>query len=100
VTELGTRVGLFPNSGVTPGPPGGRVSIFSREGRLLARWGGGENPLAPDDFFAPHGIAIDGRGDLYVGEVRPGYFENSPRPTGCDTVPDGCPVLQKFKRLT
>lgn len=99
VTELGTRVGLFPNSKITPGPPGGRVSIFNRQGRLLARWGGGETPMAPDDFFAPHGIAVDGRGDLYVGEVRPGCFENSAQPPGCDTVPEGCPVLQKFVRL-
>ena len=45
------------------------MSVFDRDGRLLARWGGGSNPCAPGDFFAPHDICLDSRGDLYVGEV-------------------------------
>jgi DNA-binding beta-propeller fold protein YncE len=44
-----------------------RVSIFSNEGALLARWGGTEEDK--DLFIAPHSIAVDSRGDLYVGEV-------------------------------
>jgi hypothetical protein len=30
---------------------------------------GGENPVLPGNFVAPHGIWADKRGDLYVGEV-------------------------------
>ena len=52
-----------------PDATGGRVSVFDRDGRLLARWGGGSNPCAPGDFFAPHDLCLDSRGDLYVGEV-------------------------------
>ena len=49
---------------------GGRMSIFSSAGELLARWGGGANPCAAGDFFAPHDVWIDSRGDFYVGEVN------------------------------
>ena len=34
----------------SPNASGGRMSIFSPQGELLARWGGGENPCAPGDF--------------------------------------------------
>jgi len=46
----------------------GRVSVFDRDGRVLARWGG---PVAeaPGSFAAPHGLAVDSRGDVYVAEV-------------------------------
>ena len=44
-------------------------AYFDREGKLHARWGGGEHPCDPGDFFAPHGIWVDSRGDLYVSEV-------------------------------
>lgn len=70
VAELGFRAGLFP--GDVPGPgqtTGGRVSLFSRAGDLLARWGGGDEPCRPGDFFAPHDIEVDTRGDIYVSEV-------------------------------
>ena len=70
VAELGYRAGMFPGK-LPPSPDatGGRVSIFSPEGTLLARFGGGENPCAAGDFFAPHDIWIDSRGDFYVSEV-------------------------------
>lgn len=46
-----------------------RVSIFTINGRLLARWGNeSENP-ATDLFLAPHAITVDSQGDIYVGEV-------------------------------
>lgn len=70
VAELGYRAGMWP--GTQPphlGATGGRVSIFDRQGLLLARWGGGDQPCAAGDFFAPHDIWLDSRGDLYVAEV-------------------------------
>ena len=69
VAELGRTV---------QGPPGGkqvvrgaiqpRITVREATGAIVAEWG------APDldgdgVFFAPHGIAVDSRGDIYVGEV-------------------------------
>jgi DNA-binding beta-propeller fold protein YncE len=70
VAELGFHAGRWPGTGTAePGAPGGRVSIFDRQGQLQARWGGGAEPTAAGDFFAPHDIWVDRRGNLYVGEV-------------------------------
>jgi DNA-binding beta-propeller fold protein YncE len=46
----------------------GRVSILDTDGRVVARFGGGA-PNTPGNFTAPHGIAVDSRGDVYVAEV-------------------------------
>ena len=47
VAELGYRAGMFAgNLPPSPNASGGRMSIFSPEGELLARWGGGDNPCA------------------------------------------------------
>ena len=48
---------------------GHRVSILSRQGELLARFGDPEEGEEPGKFIAPHGIAVDSHGDIYVGEV-------------------------------
>lgn len=48
---------------------GHRVSIFSPDGVLLSRFGDPEEGEEPGRFIAPHGIAVDSRGDVYVGEV-------------------------------
>ena len=48
---------------------GHRVSILSRDGELLARFGDPDEGEEPGKFIAPHGIAVDSRGDIYVGEV-------------------------------
>lgn len=70
VAELGYRAGMWPGtSAPSPDATGGRVSVFSPAGELLARWGGGENPTAPGDFYAPHDICVDSRGDIFVAEV-------------------------------
>jgi DNA-binding beta-propeller fold protein YncE len=71
--------------------PGG-VNVLDLDGNVLARWGSAESCSA-GGFVAPHGITVDSRGDVYVGEVtwtygvRQGY------------VPQGCHALQKFTRL-
>jgi len=54
--------------GVAEARKPGRVSIFDLEGRLLHRWAGGD-PAQPGSLVAPHAVAVDSRGDLYVGEV-------------------------------
>jgi DNA-binding beta-propeller fold protein YncE len=94
MAELGFRAGRWPGwPPAEPGATGGRVSIFDRSGRLHARWGGGDNPCAAGDFFAPHGLWVDSRGDLYVAEVA---LSGGGR-TGL--VPVSCHTLQKFVRL-
>ena len=48
---------------------GHRVSILSPRGELLVRLGAAEEGQEPGMFIAPHGIAVDSRGDIYVSEV-------------------------------
>ena len=59
----GTESGrLFPNLGP-------RISILSGQGAILARIGRDGFGDSLGQFVAPHGMAVDSRGDLYVGEV-------------------------------
>ncbi|HEX4986639.1 MAG TPA: peptidyl-alpha-hydroxyglycine alpha-amidating lyase family protein [Burkholderiales bacterium] len=49
---------------------GPRISIVDSEGGLVARFGAAHaGHDRPDQFVAPHGMAVDSRGDIYVGEV-------------------------------
>lgn len=48
---------------------GHRVSILDPRGKLLARLGHPLEGEEPGRFIAPHGIAVDSHGDIYVGEV-------------------------------
>jgi DNA-binding beta-propeller fold protein YncE len=57
------------NANPTPPGMGHRISILSPEGKLLARFGHPEEGEEPGKFIAPHGIGVDSRGDIYVGEV-------------------------------
>lgn len=94
VAEVGFHAGRWPGTGLAePGAPGGRVSIFDSSGNLLARWGGGKNPCALGDFFAPHGIAVDSQGNVYVAEV---VLSGGGR---AGLVSRSCHTLQKFVRL-
>lgn len=94
VAELGYRAGMFPGN-EPPGPnaTGGRVSVYTSRGELLARWGGGDQPCKAGDFFAPHDICIDSHGDIYVSEVThtAGILRGAIGPD--------CHTLQKFTRL-
>lgn len=94
VAELGFRAGMFPGNQPPPGnPTGGRVSVFDTSGRLQARWGGGDNPCAAGDFFAPHDVCIDRQGSVYVGEVVLSAGGNQ------GLVGRDCHALQKFVRI-
>jgi DNA-binding beta-propeller fold protein YncE len=48
---------------------GPRISICNHDGRVVGRLGSKGSGFAADQFIAPHGIALDSRGDIYVGEV-------------------------------
>ncbi len=72
---------------------GNRVSILSSKGDLIGRVGDRFEGEGPGQFVAPHGVATDSRGDLYVAEVtwtRRGSKENPPREIRS---------LQKFARM-
>ncbi|HTX55156.1 MAG TPA: peptidyl-alpha-hydroxyglycine alpha-amidating lyase family protein [Candidatus Baltobacteraceae bacterium] len=61
---------------------GNRVSVFSPQGDLVGRIGEAFGGEAPGQFTAPHGIAVDSRGDIYVAEVTysvKGRHEKPPR---------------------
>jgi len=93
VAELGFHAGMWPGTNAPfADAPGGRLSVFDRSGVLLARWGGGRNPCAPGDFFAPHGICVDSLGEIYVAEVVMSAGGNS------GLVSPDCHPLQKFVR--
>ena len=77
---------------------GPRLTFVNAEGKTIARLGGEAGPgLEPGKFVAPHGLAVDSRGDIYVGEVA---YTEYPR-----LFPDRMPIpfrtrsLQKLKKL-
>ncbi len=76
---------------------GPRVSILNNEGELLARLGKDKPGMTPGAFVSPHSLALDSRGDLYVGEVAANdwhqLFPDTPRP-------DILRRMQKFQRVT
>ena len=75
---------------------GPRVSIYSPKGELLARLGQRPAGLELGQFISPHGLAVDSRGDIYVGEVS--YTNWSNRHKG-QTPPAGLRSLQKLVKL-
>jgi hypothetical protein len=87
---LGSNRG-FPNLGP-------RISILSKIGKLLTHLGSEENlhGQSPGQFMSPHGLAVDSRGDIYVGEVSvaswSSLFPGQPRP-------DNLRSLQKLVKV-
>ena len=49
----------------------GRIAILDQDDHIVARIGGERN-TEPGNFFAPHSVALDSDGSLYVGEVLEG----------------------------
>jgi hypothetical protein len=71
------------------GDAGPRVSLFSIEGQPVTHWGCTPQDHNTDLFVSPHAIAVDSRGDVYVGEVALTH-------SGIDR---GSRVVQKFARV-
>jgi len=71
--------------------PVARVTVCDLDGKIIARIGGA-NPVLPGNFIAPHGLSVDSKGDLYVGEVvkKSGAMAHF--------APLTCHAFQKFKR--
>ena len=61
---------------------GPRVSVLDAKGQRVARFGGQFASEAPGEFLAPHSVAVDSDGSVYVGEVSYtgyGQFLSPPR---------------------
>jgi len=90
VGEIGGGLGVnqdMPNIGP-------RVSIYDHAGELLARLGNRPAGLEPGQFISPHGLAVDSRGDIYVGEVS---YTNWGRR---GPIPPGLRSLQKLVKVS
>lgn len=75
----------------------GRVTIFHPDGTIAARWGAdSDNRSAPGNFIAPHGLAIDSKGSLYVAEVSCSFGAGFNR-IGLDECLNH--QIQKFRRV-
>jgi len=92
IAELGNWAGLFPWMKRTAESQLGRLSIFDRDGQLQARWGGGQDPHAPDAFYTPHDVWLDSHGSIYLGEVS----QTAAKMAGEDG--SALPSLRKFVR--
>jgi sugar lactone lactonase YvrE len=69
VAELGERAALFPFMIAPYGQDRpARISVLDLHGNVQVRWG--DDPSGALQFAAPHGIAVDSRGNVYVSEVR------------------------------
>ncbi|MDE0056170.1 MAG: peptidyl-alpha-hydroxyglycine alpha-amidating lyase family protein [Gammaproteobacteria bacterium] len=89
IAELG---GWAAGSDIPPHVPPASVCLVDLDGTLISRFGSGD-PVQPGNFFAPHGIWADSKGDLYVAEVIVSYARNRGL-----TLLD-CAALQKFARI-
>ena len=63
---------------------------------LERRFGGLCAGLGIDQFMAPHGLCVDSRGDLYVGEVS---WTQWPQLFPQDPIPVDLRSLRKFRRV-
>ena len=75
---------------------GPRLSILDNTGKRIARIGGLHASLEVGHFLAPHGICVDSRGDIYVGEVG---WTNWTTSFPDRARPAEIRCLQKFRRL-
>ncbi len=76
---------------------GPRISIVDHEGKLLSRFGAAHAGYdRPDQFVAPHGMAVDSRGDIYVGEVS---YTAWPQIYPGKDIPNGLRTLRKLVRV-
>jgi DNA-binding beta-propeller fold protein YncE len=104
--ETGTRTPRFyvgeigPDMAVNIDLPGcgPRVSIYTHKGELLARLGHEHAGLATGQFISPHGLAVDSRGDIYVGEVSFTNWGRRVRAKG-EPIPPGLRSLQKLVKV-
>jgi DNA-binding beta-propeller fold protein YncE len=87
VAEIGC-VFLYGREPVLNKPPA-RITIRDAQGNILSEWSE-EDPFDAGLYFAPHDIAVDSRGNLYVSESTTSYNQGK--------APDGWGVVRKYIR--
>ena len=93
VAEFGGLIGRYAWAGPPAADePWSRVSIWSPDLQLAARWGTADG-REPGSFFAAHAIAVDSKGDFYVSQVNWSAGAKN------GSLPDDHQVIQKFSRL-
>ena len=86
VGELGAAIGAnLAATGLGP-----RISIYDTSGKVIARLGNQGEGFETGKFVAPHGVCIDSRADIYVGEVSWTHTRSYSNP------PDDPRTLQKL----
>jgi len=88
VAELGGVFWSWPD--IRPQDRPARVTVRDLNGNILAELQE-QDPSGGGRYFCPHGVAVDSRGDLYVGEVSLTHTRG--------TAPTGWPVLRKYIRI-
>ena len=93
VGEMGWRKGV-PNMWGQPTDEDrpAQLSIRDATGHVVVRWGG-PDPCADGSFSSPHGLWVDSKGNVYVGEVTHTAL------SGTGRWHEGCHSIQKFARI-
>ena len=74
------------------------VTAAAQQRSLYERLGGKEGPgLEPGKFIAPHGLALDSKGDIYVGEVS---YTNWKTSFPDKPMPSSIRSLQKLEKVS
>jgi hypothetical protein len=102
VTEFARSRGHFSwRNGTAERESPAALAILDSDGRLLARLGFDTPAGTPGGFIAPHGLAMDSAGDLYVAEVTGTVLPA--RAAAGDAVPSpsggGFATFQKLARV-
>jgi len=75
---------------------GNSVAVLTASGELVTRFGAPLPGPGPDQFVAPHGIAIDSEGSVYVAEVAwTFWYRRQPDPPVGEV-----PSLRKWRRAS
>jgi len=95
VSELQWRTGQesFRNGKASQVKPA-RISLYDESGKLLSRLDEvGGDACEPGSVGAPHSLAVDSEGSIYVGEVTYTFLISRGH------APEGCHMFQKFARV-
>lgn len=73
-----------------------RMTVLNPDGTVLTRWGASlDDKAAPGNFIAPHSVAVDSTGSVYVGEVTYTYGIKN----GLVGEDHAAHQIQKFERV-